>query len=167
MTYTRKDLSASLREGKFTSLGSYPKFWVTADGSVLSYEAIMQCPMRYLRATGRAGWHEPDYQVVGCDVNWEDRELYCDDTGERIESAYAEEAWTAGAGQPGCLYDWGPERYVSKENAISAAVEVLLSDCTERTKSRVRRDLEERGIHYFDRRLRPFIGHSYVEVSRP
>jgi len=28
--------------------------------------------------------------VVGCDINWEDAGLYCDDTNELIESAYAD-----------------------------------------------------------------------------
>jgi hypothetical protein len=30
------------------------------------------------------------WRVVACDTNWEDGELYCDHSGERIESAYAE-----------------------------------------------------------------------------
>jgi hypothetical protein len=31
------------------------------------------------------------WRVIGCDVNWEDPSLYCDHTGARIPSAYAEE----------------------------------------------------------------------------
>jgi len=30
------------------------------------------------------------WRVVACEANWEDAELYCDYSGERIESAYAE-----------------------------------------------------------------------------
>jgi hypothetical protein len=30
------------------------------------------------------------WRVVACDTNWEDASLYCDHSGERIESAYAE-----------------------------------------------------------------------------
>jgi len=30
-------------------------------------------------------------QALGADINWENPFLYCDNCGERIESAYAEE----------------------------------------------------------------------------
>lgn len=89
MAYSRRYLARELRGGKYTSVGCYPKFWVAADGSVLSYEAIMADARRYLRETGRADF-EPEWCIVGCAVNWEDPALYCDVTGERIESAYAE-----------------------------------------------------------------------------
>jgi hypothetical protein len=78
----------SVRGGRYTSLGSYPKFWLTSDGSVLSYQAVRENVGRIARAIRddtRDGW-----KVVGCDVNWEDADLFCDDTGQRIESAYAE-----------------------------------------------------------------------------
>ena len=87
---TRRELAESLRGGRFTSVGSYPKFWLAKDGSVLSHAAIMADPKRYMRATGRPGHYEPDYCIIACNINWEDPALYCDDTGKRIESAYAE-----------------------------------------------------------------------------
>ncbi len=34
---------------------------------------------------------DPELRVIGCEVNWEDPELFCDITGARIESAYAED----------------------------------------------------------------------------
>ena len=83
----------SLREGPFTSLGSYPKFWVTAYGDVLSYAAcranalsIARSIRRHLTRPGRDQW-----TVIGVDINWEDPALFCEETGERIESAYAED----------------------------------------------------------------------------
>lgn len=92
MTYTRKDLARDLREGRFTSLGSYPKFWLASDGSALSYEAIMSEAREYLRLAGNRKHerHEAGHVIVGCDVNWENPELYCEETNERIPSAYAE-----------------------------------------------------------------------------
>lgn len=86
---TVREFLQSLREGRFTSLGSYPKFWLASDGGVLSYEACRANCGRIARAIRDAssdGW-----RVVACDINWEDPELYCDHTNERIASAYAEE----------------------------------------------------------------------------
>lgn len=89
--YTWRDLARDLREGRYTSLGSYPKFWVTAHGSVISYDAIMGELCRYMRATaGKCESWDREAAIVGCDVNWEDADLYCDHTGQRIPSAYAE-----------------------------------------------------------------------------
>lgn len=88
----RSELARSLREGSFTSLGCYPKFYLTAGGEVLSHEAVMSEARRYLRAaSGRFDdASEARTHVLFVDVNWEDPELYCAETGERIPSAYAE-----------------------------------------------------------------------------
>ncbi len=89
---TVKEFFASLREGRYTLLGSYPKFWVTSDGGVLSYAACRkECRQigRAIRDGGSDGWC-----VTGCGINWEDPVLYCDHTNERIESAYAEDSVT-------------------------------------------------------------------------
>lgn len=74
----------SYNEGPFTRVGAYPKFWLTRDGAVLSFGALTE----NLR---RIATKEHGFRVVACDVNWENLELYCDETGKRIESAYAEE----------------------------------------------------------------------------
>lgn len=90
-----RDLVDSLEEGKYTSLGSYPKFWQCADGGTLSYEAVKENwreIRRAIRLQGGKGYSDSQWRVVACDVNYEDPELYCDHTGERIESAYAEDA---------------------------------------------------------------------------
>lgn len=93
-----RDLMTTLREGAYTSLGSYPKYWVTADGGVLSYKSVLENVGQIARAvrdsrnhTARLGIDQRRWQVVACDVNWEDPDLMCDDSGERIESAYAED----------------------------------------------------------------------------
>ena len=77
----------SLRRGRYTSIGSYPKFWATADGGVLSYEACMQNVWQIARAIRDRD--SAEWRVVNCDVNWEDSNLICDHTGDRIASAYA------------------------------------------------------------------------------
>ncbi len=79
----------SLRRGAFTSVGCYPLFWLCSDGGVLSHAACKANVWEIARAIrdgSNCGW-----RVVAQDVNWEDPDMYCDDTGERIESAYAED----------------------------------------------------------------------------
>jgi hypothetical protein len=84
------DFRRVLAEGKYTSVGSYPKYFVAADGGVLSVEAALENKRLVERAMRLPG-SDKQWQIIGCDVNWEDRDLYCDDTGKRIESAYGEE----------------------------------------------------------------------------
>ena len=85
---TTKQIKQSLREGAFTSLGCYPKFFITSDGAALSHEAV-RAEWRQVCDAVRNGFAN-GWQVVAEDVNWEDPDLYCDHTGNRIESAYAE-----------------------------------------------------------------------------
>lgn len=96
--YTVRDLMRDLRSGPYTSVGCYPTFFLASDGEALGHKAVRENLGTIARAV-RDGNRWGGWQVVGCDVNWEDPELYCSDTGERIESAYAEpgpapEPWT-------------------------------------------------------------------------
>jgi len=74
------------RVRKYSSVGSYPVFYVTQDGGVLSAEAVEE------NLEACCDPEQPDWFVVAHDANWEDPDLYCDHTGERIESAYADDA---------------------------------------------------------------------------
>lgn len=86
---TVAEFRAALKEGRYTSVGSYPKFFLTSDGGVLSFKTAKEEQEEIedaIRSKSRNGW-----RVVAVDVNWEDPELYDDHSGERIESAYAED----------------------------------------------------------------------------
>jgi hypothetical protein len=92
---TLHELIETIREGKYASVGSYPKYWITSDGGILSYEAIREnlkqiCRCTHEMANGRKTSENRQWAIVACEVNWEDPELFCDHTGNRIESAYAE-----------------------------------------------------------------------------
>jgi len=65
--------------------GGYPIFYVTKDGGVLSPEAVEENLDQCCDAD------DPSWFVVAHEVNWEDTHLYCEHTGDRIESAYAED----------------------------------------------------------------------------
>lgn len=68
--------------------GGYPLYVCMADGESLSVEAA------------RANWREivwdmlnapyGIWNVAGVEINWEDPDLFCCHSGDRIESAYAE-----------------------------------------------------------------------------
>lgn len=83
------DLMTALRMGKYTSVGSYPIFYLMSDGETASYDGVRSEVWRVARAIrDRAtdGW-----RVVGCDVNWEDSSLTCCITNQPIESAYGKD----------------------------------------------------------------------------
>lgn len=83
-------IKGRLRAGKYAWPGGYPIFFITTDGGALSFEAVRECWREVVAAhltkdTG-CGW-----AIAAAEINWEDGELTCDHTGERIESAYAED----------------------------------------------------------------------------
>ena len=79
----------AIRAGGWAWPGGYPLYVVMSDGESLSIAAARSEWPRIARSTiarSRDGW-----AAAGVQVNWEDSELYCAHTGERIESAYAED----------------------------------------------------------------------------
>ena len=87
MLYTIDQFQADLDQ-PYAWPGGYPRYFITLDGAALSFKSALHNShliIDSIRENSNDGW-----QVVACEVNWEDAGLYCDDTGERIESAYAE-----------------------------------------------------------------------------
>jgi hypothetical protein len=65
-------------------------FFITSDGGAFSFigaKAARRMILDSIISHADDGW-----RVVAMEVNWEDSDLYCDHSGERIESAYAEDA---------------------------------------------------------------------------
>lgn len=79
-----------LRSGPYAWPGGYPMFFITTDGAALSFKTVRanwrEVVDAHLRRDQWSGW-----ALDGFDVNWEDPALFDDHTGERIESAYADE----------------------------------------------------------------------------
>lgn len=88
---TVADFNAALKEGPYTSIGSYPIFFITADGGALAYKTAKE-NADYIKDAIKTNDKHSGWRVIGADINWEDPELYDSDTGERIESAYAEDS---------------------------------------------------------------------------
>jgi hypothetical protein len=87
---TLAEIKGRLRAGPFAWPGGYPIYFITADGAALSFKAVRkewrEIVSAHLRNDRRGGWF-----IAEAGINWEDPELYCDHTGERIESAYGED----------------------------------------------------------------------------
>ena len=82
------DFRNAMRHGPYAWPGGYPVYFLTSDGGALSFQAAKQ--ERRLIIDSIANGYNDGWQVIGMDVNWEDENLICDHTGERIESAYGE-----------------------------------------------------------------------------
>lgn len=88
--------NAALASGAYAFPGAYPTYFVMADGGALSFTAAESEADRIREAIAQtqadSDWHDANAQwlPVAHAVNWEDSELFCDHTGARIESAYAE-----------------------------------------------------------------------------
>jgi hypothetical protein len=80
MRMKKADLQHLKYKGKFvvTADGGYPLVYITRDG-----ESV--CPKCADKDVDRS------QEVISADVNWEDPDLYCDDCGTRIPSAYSED----------------------------------------------------------------------------
>jgi len=143
---TRRDLVESLRDGKYSWPGGYPKFWLTNDGETLSYEGV-RANLKTALVNITDGSSD---RIVAVGANWENPSMYCAHTGERIESAYAEDKvddgkprYAYGNGMPGCLFDNSCGPYTSIREAADAAADFLeLTD-------EEREELTADGIIYF------------------
>lgn len=78
---TRKEIEDALANGRYLSVGGYPLFFYT-EGDAYSFAAVAEA------VADDHAWLLN--KLRGVKVNWEDPELYCDVSGNRIESAYAE-----------------------------------------------------------------------------
>ena len=84
------EIKTALRQGPYAWPGGYPMFFITSDGAALSFNAVRDewrnIVGAHLTDAAASGWH-----IAAVDVNWEDPDLYCDHTSQRIESAYADD----------------------------------------------------------------------------
>lgn len=74
---------------KYAWPGGYPTFWIMSDGGCVSFDCAKserRQMLESLASKANDGW-----RPVALEINWEDPDLYCDHTGKRIESAYAED----------------------------------------------------------------------------
>lgn len=63
--------------------GGYPIYYLCEDGGILCPDCARQAEKEGLSTPDNPQWH-----IVGAEVNWEDAHLNCDHCYKRIESAY-------------------------------------------------------------------------------
>lgn len=71
--------------GKFESLGMYEKHWITKNGGVLCFE----CVTENLEQCSDFEAQNPNWFLIGCQINWEDNQLYCDHCNRKINEEYS------------------------------------------------------------------------------
>lgn len=76
-----------LKNGPYAWPGGYPLYFITDDGEALSFEAAQEHAM-LVRDAIRIRMNYGGWRVIGCEVNWEDPDLFCSHSGLRIPSAY-------------------------------------------------------------------------------
>jgi hypothetical protein len=93
---TVHDFRRAIRSGPYAWPGGYPLYFECDDGGALSFRTAKENRRRILESivNGEPG---DGWRVVAMEVNWEDSELLCDHSGERIESAYGDDAQSPAA----------------------------------------------------------------------
>jgi len=86
---TVHDFRRAIRNGAYAWPGGYPLYFITSDGAALSFDAAKAERRNILQSIAHR--NNDGWRVIGADVNWEDQDLTCDHTGERIPSAYGED----------------------------------------------------------------------------
>lgn len=66
--------------------GGYPLFYITKDAGAL----CPKCVNENLELLSDID--DPQWYIVGCEINYEDDNMYCDHCGEQIESAYGSDS---------------------------------------------------------------------------
>jgi hypothetical protein len=84
------DFNKALAHGPYAWPGGYPLYFICADGEALSFKAA-EAEAELIRDAIISEDMRSEWNVIGLDVNYEDGQLYCAHTNERIESAYAED----------------------------------------------------------------------------
>ena len=83
------NLGDLMEDGKVPSYawpGGYPLFYFAKDCGVLCPDCV-NGNLELVKDPD-----DPQWYVVGADVNWEDTSMYCDNCNKTIESAYGEDA---------------------------------------------------------------------------
>jgi len=82
-----RHLLESIKAGPYAWPGGYPLFFWTIDGAPISFAEVESHARRYAEDIR----NRSNDRIIGMEINWEDADLCCEVTGDRIESAYAED----------------------------------------------------------------------------
>lgn len=88
---TVEEFDAALAAGPYAWPGGYPLYFVMADGEAVAFAAVKEEQALFRQAVAERSAFDSELRAIAIEVNWEDPALFCAHTGERIESAYAED----------------------------------------------------------------------------
>jgi len=84
-----KDFDKVLANGAYAWPGGYRIYFICADAEALSFDAALEHADLIRNAIAEkdntGGW-----RVVACEINWEDKNLFCAHTGKQIAPEYSE-----------------------------------------------------------------------------
>lgn len=80
---TLEEFQTMYAEGRYTSVGSYPKFGWTTNGEVICWDCITRDFATYMEELQKGRT-----TLVGFEVNYERSDLLCDRCSNLIERAY-------------------------------------------------------------------------------
>jgi len=86
-----EEFEKALADGPYAFPGGYPLYFVMSDGEAMSFKAAVAEKERIREAFEDRSSSDRDWIPMGVEINYEDANLYCCHTNERIESAYAED----------------------------------------------------------------------------
>jgi hypothetical protein len=86
---TPAQLKAILRQGQYAWPGGYPLYFIMADGQPLSFQAARENFSELILGLQHKNISD-DWRPVAIEVNWEDTELTCAHTNDKIPSAYGD-----------------------------------------------------------------------------
>lgn len=91
---TVQDFEEALKHGPYVWPGGYPCYFVMKDGEALSFKAAEQEKETIIKAMEdqKEGYNNDQWIPIAFEVNWEDEDLVCAHTYEKIECAYPSEA---------------------------------------------------------------------------
>lgn len=83
------DFRRAIRNGAYAWPGGYPTYFIMADGEAISFAAAKANRREIITALAYCDKRSENFPLA-FDINWEDENLICAHSGQRIESAYGE-----------------------------------------------------------------------------
>lgn len=85
------DFRKAMRIGPYAWPGGYPLFFLLSDGEALSFKAAKANIREMLEALAEPQCRYSGWRPVALEINYEDNDLYCAHTNEKIEAAYGDD----------------------------------------------------------------------------
>lgn len=87
---TVKDFETCLKNGSYAWPGGYPIYYVCHDGATLCPKCVNKYK-KEIKSAIKSGDKRDSWNVAGCDINFEDENMICEQCNKQIPSAYGEE----------------------------------------------------------------------------